>query len=142
MFIKQLSVFIENKEGRLAKVTEMIDENDINIVAASLADTTEYGMFRLIVSDPERAKTVLKASGFSANLTEVIAVKLPHKMGMIHCLLKVLAEAGISVEYMYALSSGDIGSMILKVSEPKKALDALQNNKFLVLTEKEAYDIA
>ncbi len=142
MLIKQLSVFIENREGRLAKVTETIDENDINIVAASLADTTEYGMFRLIVSDPERAKTVLKASGFSANLTEVIAVKLPHKIGMLHCLLKVLAEAGISVEYMYALSSGDIGSMILKVSDPKKALAALQDNKFLMLKAEEAYNLA
>lgn len=141
MLIKQLSVFIENREGRLEKVTETIDENNINIISASLADSSEYGMFRMIVSDPEKARSVLKKAGFSANLTEVIAVKLPHKVGMLHQLFKVLAEAAISVEYMYALSSSEIGSMILKVSDTKKTLDALNKNNFDILKAEEAYNI-
>lgn len=141
MLIKQLSVFIENREGRLEEVTETIDENNINIISASLADSSEYGMFRMIVSDPEKAKAVLKEAGFSANLTEVIAVKLPHKVGMLHQLFKVLAETGISVEYMYALSSSALGSMILKVSDTKKALEALHNNNFDMLKAEEAYNL-
>ncbi len=141
MLIKQLSVFIENREGRLEKVTETINENNINIISASLADTSEYGMFRMIVSEPEKARTVLKEAGFSASLTEVIAVKLPHKVGMLHQLFKVLAEAGISVEYMYALSSSEIGSMVLKVSNSKTALEALHKNNFEMLTTEEAYNI-
>jgi hypothetical protein len=141
MLIKQLSVFIENREGRLEKVTETIDENNINIISASLADSSEYGMFRMIVSDPEKARSVLKEAGFSANLTEVIAVKLPHKVGMLHQLFKVLAETGISVEYMYALSSSAIGSMILKVSDTKKALETLHNNNFDILNAEEAYNL-
>ncbi len=141
MLIKQLSVFIENREGRLEKVTEIMDKNNINIISASLADSSEYGVFRMIVSDPENARSVLKEAGFSANLTEVIAVKLPHKVGMLHQLFKVLAEAGISVEYMYALSSSEIGSMILKVSHTKKALETLNKYNFDLLKAGEAYNL-
>ncbi|WFR56146.1 ACT domain-containing protein [Anaerocolumna sp. AGMB13025] len=141
MLIKQLSVFIENRAGRLEKVTETMDENNINIISASLADTSEYGIFRLIVSEPERARTVLKESGFSANLTDVIAVKLPHKVGMLHQLFKTLAKDSISVEYMYALSSSEIGSMILKVSDVNKALETLRQSNFDMLKAEEAYSI-
>ncbi len=141
MLIKQLSVFIENREGRLEKVTGTIDENNINIISASLADSSEYGVFRMIVSEPERAKAVLKEAGFSAKLTDVIAVRLVHKVGMLHRLFKVLAEAGISVEYMYALSTSENGSMILKVSESGKALEVLNNNNFSMLKAEEAYNL-
>ncbi|MGB8454512.1 MAG: ACT domain-containing protein [Anaerocolumna sp.] len=141
MLIKQLSVFIENREGRLEKVTETINENNINIISASLADSSEYGIFRMVVSEPEKAKSVLKEAGFSVKLTEVIAVKLPHKVGMLHQLFKVLAEAGISVEYMYALSSSTTGSMVLKVSDSNKALDVLHKNNFEMLNAAEAYNL-
>lgn len=141
MLIKQLSVFIENREGRLEKVTETIKENGINIVSASLADTSEYGMFRMIVSDPDKAKSVLKDAGFSTKLTDVIAVRLPQKIGMLHQLFKILAEEGLSVEYMYALSTDRNGSMVLKVNNTDKALTALKDNGFTVLNAEEAYTI-
>ncbi len=141
MLIKQLSVFIENREGRLEKVTETIKDNNINIVSASLADTSEYGMFRMVVSDPEKARLVLKEAGFSAKLTDVIAVRLPQQIGKLHELFNVLVEAGISVEYMYALSTDKNGAMIIKVSDSDKALVALQDNKFEILNTKEAYSI-
>lgn len=141
MLIKQVSVFIENKEGRLEKVTETIQNNNINIISASLADSSEYGMFRMIVSEPERAKNVLKEAGFSAKLTEVIAVKLLKKIGMLHELFKVLVVADISVEYMYVLSTGDFGAMILKVSNSDKAIKALISNNFELLNETETYII-
>ena len=73
MFVKQLSVFIENREGRLEQVTEVLKEQDINILSLSMADTTEYGMLRMIVSDPDKAKAALREKGFSAMLTDVLA---------------------------------------------------------------------
>jgi hypothetical protein len=141
MFIKQLSVFIENREGRLEEVTETLKDNNINIVTASVADTAEYGMFRMVVSDPEKAKTVLKEAGFTAKLTDVIAVRLPQKIGMLHKLFMILAEAGIDVKYMYALSTDKNGSMIVKVSNPEKAIEALHSNNFEIIGIEEAYTI-
>ena len=84
MFVKQLSVFIENREGRLEQVTEVLKEQDINILSLSMADTTEYGMLRMIVSDPDKAKAALREKGFSAMLTDVLAVKLEDKVGEMH----------------------------------------------------------
>lgn len=142
MLIKQLSVFIENKEGRLEGVTQVLGEHNINIASFSLADTTEYGMLRLIVSDPDEGKRVLKEEGFSAKLTEVIAVKIPQKPGTLHEVLKVLFDAGLSVEYMYTLATaGRDTSIIMKVSDIEKALDTLKEHGYLVCTAKEAYEI-
>lgn len=141
MLIKQLSVFIENREGRLEEVTETLKNHNINIVSASVADTSEYGMFRMVVSEPEKAKAVLKESGFSAKLTDVIAVRLPHKIGMLYQLFRLLSEEGISVHYMYALSTEKNGSMIIKVSDAEKALLHLKKNDFEVLSPDEAYSI-
>lgn len=139
MLIKQLSVFIENRAGRLEQVTEMLKENGINITSLSLADTSEYGMLRLIVSDPTKGKSVLKEAGFSAMLTDVIAVKLPHKIGMLHELLKTL-EA-VNIEYMYALATNENAAMILKISNNEVALKALQANGFELINEELAYSI-
>lgn len=142
MFIKQLSVFIENREGRLEQVTEVLAKNKINIVSASLADTSEYGVLRMIVSDPESGKKVLKEEGFSAMLTDVIAVRLPHEVGMLQKLLNVLYSADINIEYMYALATAkENASMIVKVSDPDKAIKALEDNKMSVYDSNEAYTI-
>ncbi len=141
MLIKQLSVFIENREGRLEEVTETLKNHNINIESASVADTSEYGMFRMVVSEPEKAKAVLKESGFSAKLTDVIAVRLPHKIGMLYQLFRIMSEEGISVQYMYALSTEKNGSMIIKVSDAEKALLSLKKNDFEVLSPEEAYSI-
>lgn len=139
MLIKQLSVFIENRAGRLEQVTETLKENGINITSLSLADTSEYGMLRMIVSDPQLGKQVLKAAGFSSMLTDVIAVKLPHKIGMLHELLKTL-EA-VNIEYMYALATNENAAMILKISSNEAALKALQANGFELVQEELAYTI-
>ncbi len=142
MVIKQLSVFIENREGRLERVTEALKEHNINIASFSLADTSEYGMLRMIVSDPEKGRKVLKEEGFSAMLTDVIAVKIPQKPGTLHNVLKVLFDGGISVEYMYTLATaGEDTSIIMKLSDLEKALDALQSENYEVCTAKEAYEL-
>lgn len=139
MIIKQLSVFIENRTGRLENVTETLKDNDINITSLSLADTSEFGMLRMIVSNPSEGKRVLKEAGFSAMLTDVIAVKLPHKIGMLHELLKVLDD--VNIEYMYALATNENAAMILKISDNKAAIAALEKGGFELVHEDVAYTI-
>ena len=142
MFVKQLSVFIENREGRLEEVTEVLKNENINIASLSLADTTEFGMLRMIVSDPEKGKRVLKENGFSAMLTDVIAVKLPHEVGMLERLLQVLSRTSINIEYMYALTTcKENASMIVKTSDAEKALKALDENGMMVFKAEELYTI-
>ena len=122
MFMKQLTVFLENREGRLESVTDLLANNNINIACLALADTSEYGVLRLIVSDPDKAKAALKEAGYSARLTEVLGVRLSQIPGTVSKLTKTLASEGINIEYMYTLSSSkEFGSMILKVSDIEKA---------------------
>jgi len=126
MFVKQLSVFMENREGRLEKTTEVLKSQNINILSLSMADTTEYGMLRMVVSDPELARTALRENGFSAMLTDVLAVKLEDKVGELHKLTHILCTQGINIEYMYALASADRRAMIVKASDGGAAAEALQ----------------
>lgn len=134
MFIKQLSVFIENREGRLEEVLKTLKEKDINIVSLSLADSSDYGMLRMVVANPEGALSALKESGFSAMLTDVLAVKLDHKVGQLQEVLDIVCKAGINVEYMYALATAsDDASIVFKASLPDKAVELLEKEgaKFL-----------
>lgn len=118
MFIEQLSVFIENREGRLEDVLAVLKNNEVNIISLSLADTNEFGMLRLLVNKPQAANSALKRNGFSSKLTNVLAVKLSHRVGMLQELLEVICDEHINVEYMYALSTGkDDASIVLKTSD-------------------------
>ena len=142
MFIKQLTVFIENRAGRLEQVTQILKDNNINIVSVSLADTSDYGLLRLILSDPDKAVTVLKEAGLSAMTTNVIAVKLTQHVGKLGELLAILSDAGVNVEYMYGLTSGDENaSIVLKTSDQNKALDAITASTFELLTTEETYSM-
>ncbi len=105
MFLKQLSVFIENKPGRLAEVIGFISEAGINIHALSIADTTDFGILRLIVANVEHAKAILKEKGCTVKTTDVVAVSLEHKVGSLHNVLVALEKADVSIEYMYAFTS-------------------------------------
>ena len=142
MFIKQLTVFIENRAGRLEQVTQILKDNNINIVSVSLADTSDYGLLRLILSDPDKAVTVLKEAGLSAMTTNVIAVKLTQHVGKLGELLAILSGAVVNVEYMYGLTSGDENaSIVLKTSDQNKALDAITASTFELLTTEETYSM-
>ena len=123
MSAKQLSVFIENRQGRLVEVLQVLKESGISILSMSLADTTEYGLLRLIVNDPETCKEKLSDAGFSTLLTRVLVVKIMHKSGSLQDILRILAEANIGIEYMYGLSiDGADASVVMKTSD----LDAAQ----------------
>lgn len=135
MFIKQLTVFIENRAGRLEEVAQVLKDNDINIKSMSLADTSDYGLLRFILSDSEKAVKVLKEAGFSAMAADVIAVKLTQQVGQLSELLNVLSGASVNVEYMYGLTSDDQSAFIvLKTDDQNKALEAIKASSFELFT--------
>ena len=104
MLAKQLSVFIENRQGRLHEVLEVLKINGVNILSLSLADTTEYGLLRLIVNDPDLGKEKLSEAGFSIMMTDILVIKIEHKAGSLQTLLQTMSAKGINIEYMYGLS--------------------------------------
>lgn len=137
MSVKQISVFIANKEGRIEKVTEVLRDADINITSLSLAEAEDFGLLRLIVSDPDRAKTVLKDAGLTAKTTDVIAVEISNAAGSLHELLTSLKE--FNIEYMYVLSSADTARMIMKIRDIENAEKALTDKGLKVLGPDEVY---
>ena len=119
MFIKQLSIFVENKQGRLEKIISELGNNDINISALSMADTTDFGILRLIVDQPEKAKEILSDIGVIAKLTDVMAVVIDDNSGGLASVLSLISQNGISIEYMYAFLGKVQGKalMVFKVSD-------------------------
>lgn len=142
MFIKQLSVFIENQEGRLEQVLEVLKQEQINIISLSLADTSEYGLLRLITSDPVAGQAALKKQGFSAMLTDVLAVRLAHQVGRLQEILSFVCKAGLNVEYMYALSNkeGD-ASIICKISNGDEAAVLLKSKEVELYSQEDILKI-
>jgi hypothetical protein len=141
MIIKQLSVFLENKSGRLTEITEALASANINISAFSIADTAEYGVLRMIVNKPDEALNILNAKGVSVHITEVVGFVVPHEPGGLHRTLKILSSEGISVEYMYAFALGDRASVILRTDAVKQAIEVLQKHKMELLKANEIYEV-
>ena len=138
MTAKQLSVFIENRKGRLGEVLHVLKERDVNILSMSLADTTEYGLLRLIVNDPERGKAALMENGFSGMTTDVLVVKIPHAPGSLRDMLEFISEGDVSVEYLYGLSiEGDNASVVMKTNDLDKAMELLRANNFDTMNAEE-----
>ena len=128
MLIKQLSVFIENKPGRLAAIIDVLGKNNIDISALSLADTSEYGILRLIVNNPETASKVLRETGVVVKLTYVLAVAMDDTPGGLSKILDVIIKENINVDYMYAFvgAVSKKALMVVKVSDPEAAYAALE----------------
>ncbi|MCL6613922.1 MAG: ACT domain-containing protein [Firmicutes bacterium] len=141
MKVKQISVFLENKSGRLAKVARVLGERGINIRALSIADTTDFGILRLIVSDPERALEALKAEGMTVSPTEVIAVQVPDRPGGLAGVLGLLEAAGINIEYMYAFvgKALDDAVVVFRVEEIDRAVALLQEKGITLLDGERIY---
>ena len=135
MFAKQLTVFIENRSGRLSEVLNVLKDNDVNILSLSLADTTEYGLLRLIVDDAAKGKEKLSASGFSSLLSDVSIIRIPHKVGSLQTLLKTIDENAVNIEYMYGLSvESDEAYVVLKASDIQKVDKILADNGVSTIT--------
>ncbi len=143
MQVEQISIFIENKSGRLAEVTRILGDNGINIRALSLADTSDFGILRLIVNDPGKAGSVLKESGFTVNKTEVVAVEVPDRPGGLSEILQALDKEAINVEYMYAFVErcGENAVIIFRFDETGKAISALLSNNFTILAGEKLYSM-
>lgn len=139
MTIKQLSVFLENRAGRLDEVLQILGANDVNIVALSMADTADYGMMRMIVSNPQKGRAVLKEAGITAMLTDVVALRVPHAAGSLAKAMHQIVDGEINVEYMYAFANGADASAVIRCDDPLRVIDILKGSGFDVWSEKEAY---
>jgi hypothetical protein len=139
--VKQISVFLENKLGRLAAITRILGENGINIRALSIADTTDFGILRLIVSDPSQAWQVLKQNEFTVSVTEVIAVSLADEPGGLARILAVLDGVGVNIEYMYAFvaKSRDNAVVVFRVEDIDRAITLLAESDVQLLKAKDVY---
>ena len=135
--LKQLSVFIENREGRICELAETLANNEVNIYTLSLADTADYGMVRMIVNDVERAYRALKEEGYSAMIADVIAVKVTQEVGSFYQFVRLLVANAISVEYIYTLTLNCEPVLILKVSDATLGYQVLMRNGYTLIDEEE-----
>lgn len=143
MRVEQISVFLENKAGRLAEVTRILAEAGINIRALSLADTSDFGILRLIVDNNNKAKEALKAHGFTVGKTDVVAVEVEDRPGGLHKILDSLFKANVNVEYMYAFvqQSGSNAVIIFRFDNFEEAVKVLQANGVTVIQAEKLYAI-
>ena len=127
MIAKQLSIFMENRKGRIGEVLDVLKKNKVNILSLSLADTTEYGLLRLIVDNAELGKEKLASFGFSTMLTNVLIVEIEHKAGSLQVILEVLSKNDINIEYMYGLSIENSNAYIVIKTSNLENADAILN---------------
>ena len=139
MSLKQISVFLENRAGRLAEVTRVLGDADVNIRALSLADTSDFGILRLLVDKTDETIDVLEKAGFTVRGTEVTAVEIADRPGGLATILSLLQGAGINVEYMYAFLERNVKNAILvfRFDEPEKAVPVLTEANIKVFTAEE-----
>lgn len=130
MTVKQISVFLENKPGRLAEFTDVLSENKIDMRALSIAEAADFGIVRIIVNDVYNASTVLKDSGYVFSITKVLAIEIPDEPGSLSKIIRVLGNNEINLEYMYAFTTRKKGYayMIMRVEDNQKAIDVLSGN--------------
>jgi hypothetical protein len=143
MRAEQISVFLENKAGRLAEVTGILSDAKVNIRALALADTSDFGVLRLIVDNNEKAVEALKNRGFTVGRTDVLAVEVEDRPGGLHNILDMLNEAEINVEYMYAFvqHSGKNAVMIFRIDNIDEAVKVLEENNVKVINGSEVYTL-
>lgn len=130
MFVKQLTIFVENKFGRIADILDILGKNHIDIRALSIADTSEYGLMRMIVSDPASAKNLLREAGIVVKITDAIAIPLNHTPGGLSSVMEILRGGGISVSYLYAFVGmyGNDAVVVMKTDKPEETVTLLSQN--------------
>ena len=144
MFIKQLSVFVENKQGALSKITSLLSDNGVNMRAVSIADTQDFGILRVIVDDIDKAADALKLNNVIVKVNNVIGVELSDKPGALASVLELLTEGGVNVEYMYAFvtpGNRDSAYLVLRARHNDKAEQILNENNIKMLSEADIKNI-
>lgn len=141
MHIKQLSVFLEDRSGRLTELTRILAVNDINITALSVAETADYGIVRMVVGRPELAKDVLEKAGFSIGLTDVVCVNMPDQPGSLYRILEILTNNSINVDYMYAFSNNDVALAVIRSTDIQRVTEVLEKNRLKLLSQSDIYQL-
>ena len=141
MHIQQLSIFLEDRSGRLTELTRILAENDVNIIALNLAETTDYGIVRMVVGRPVLAKKALEKAGFSIRLTDVACVNMADEPGALHRILKVITEAGFNVDYMYAFSNNDVALEVIRTENIPGVTDLLEEQGMKLLSQRDIYQL-
>ena len=139
MKAKQLSVFLENKSGRLTEVTDAMGAAGINISALSIADNSDFGILRCIVSDPQEAYKVLKEAGFAVKLPDVIGFTCPNTSGSLALVLRYLSDQGIFIEYMYSFANGDVANIVIRPSDIDACDRILEEKKVDLIAASDLY---
>lgn len=142
MIVHQISIFVENKSGTLLKVLELFKENNIQLIASTISDTVEYGIYRIICSEPMRAYEMLKAAGISANLSEVFAIMLDNRPGRAADAVRHISEAGITISYLYSFMLGGKGILVFRTDDAEKTRDVITKNNMSYLEDKDLYNMA
>jgi len=135
MTIHQLSVFIENKSGTLNEILSILKSADIQIIASTISDTVEYGIYRIITSEPQKAFDALKAKNISVNLSDVFAISLDNKVGKAADVISLFADAGINIEYMYSFLIKDQGILVFRTSDSDKTCEIILEQKLAYIRE-------
>ncbi|MBN2480664.1 MAG: amino acid-binding protein [Bacteroidales bacterium] len=141
MIIHQLSVFLENKAGRLTEVLDALGKEHIKITALSIADTSEFGILRMLVSDPDKSRQILKERSFTVNITEVISIMTPNEAQYYAKALKILSDLDISIEYTYAFSIGQKSIVVMRCSNNELAIKALKEHEMELVRASDLYKI-
>ncbi|MBO4820120.1 MAG: amino acid-binding protein [Prevotella sp.] len=141
MLAKQLSVFLENKSGRLTEVTDVLGKAGVNLSAMSIADNSDFGILRCIVSDPELGYKVLKEAHFTVKITDVIGFTCPNTPGSLAVVLKCLSDANVFIEYMYSFSNGDGANVVIRPSDLALCEQILQSKKIDLLAASDLYKL-
>ena len=139
MLAKQLSVFLDNKSGRLTEVTDVLGEAGVNLSAMSIADNSDFGILRCIVSDPDKAYQVLKAAHFAVKITDVIGFTCPNTSGSLAKVMKYLSEAGVFIEYMYSFANGDVAHVIIRPTDLENCERILAEKRVDLLAASDLY---
>ena len=137
MTVHQLSVFVENKSGTLLKVLELLKEGNIQLIASTISDTVEYGIYRIICSNPQKAFTILKDAGITANISDVFAITLDNTPGQAANAIQSFAEAGIGISYLYSFLLGGKGILIFRTDDNEKAREVILEKKLKYVEEKD-----
>lgn len=141
MLVKQLSIFLENKRGRFTEVAKLLGSVGINLTAFTVAENSDFGILRLIVSDIDKALDVLKAERYAVSVTDVVCLRCPNVPGSLAKVMEIITEAEVFVEYMYAFSQGEDANIVIRPDNLQRCVDVLRSNKLILLAASDLYKL-
>jgi hypothetical protein len=139
LIIKQLSIFLENKTGRLTELTRLLGHAGINLSAFSMAESSDFGIMRVVLSDPQAAKKLLTQNGFTVTLSDVVCLYVPNTPGTLSEALLTLSEHNVSVDYMYAFAMDDVARVVIRPNDIAKCVEVLQNSNLTLISASDMY---